>query len=563
MNVIAVMSDTFRADHINAYGLPAPWSRPGHEHQPFVDTPSLDYLVSQSALFERFYVGSYPTIPCRNDLFTGRFSFPTVGWEPLRPNDVILSELLAEHGYTTSIIFDTPPLHNDDYNFTRGFSGWEWVRGQHRDRWVTDPLPVTTPSEGYKIKSVGGLQLYLLNATRRQYERDWMCAKTLNTAMDWLEKNRQQENFLLWVDMWDPHDPFDAPPWDLQRYQDPDYQGDQIIYPRYGRPDYMSDAEINDVRARYAAKVSLVDRWIGLFLQKIKALGLDENTLFVFLTDHGHLFAEHDLQGKPTGPLGMLYEPTTRIPLLIRHPQGIGRGQRISTIAQHADILPTLFDILGLPIPPSATGKSLWPNIQGDPTPVHSYAFSGRYSRQVNILSAGDRGRGAASFDGWVGAEMATSEPLTVTTVDWTLICPPHDGNPPELYHLTTDPNQTENVIRNHMDVARNLHAALMRFLEENHAEPDRLTSYQWPAVGIPSGGTTGLDPSTELAVIDIKGRPYAFLTETEAIRMIPDQEPSSKVIQRLTLSQLKNTEPNAMVCIGDQYYWAQDLLRV
>ena len=156
-----------------------------------------------------------------------------------------------------------------------------------------------------------------------------MCGRTASAAMDWLEENRNQDGFVLWVDMWDPHEPFDAPPYDEARYADPAYAGDRLIVPRYGRPDYMSEAERDHVRALYAAQVALVDRWVGRLVEKIDTLGLDRNTMVVYLSDHGHLFHEHGLQGKPTGPLGSLYEVTTRVPLMIRHPAGLGAGRRV------------------------------------------------------------------------------------------------------------------------------------------------------------------------------------------------------------------------------------------
>ena len=76
MNVIVLMNDTLRRDHVTAYGVAPPWTRPGHAGEPFIRTPNLDRLAAKSALFERFYCASYPTIPCRYDLFTGRFGFP-------------------------------------------------------------------------------------------------------------------------------------------------------------------------------------------------------------------------------------------------------------------------------------------------------------------------------------------------------------------------------------------------------------------------------------------------------------------------------------------------------
>ena len=118
MNVVVIVSDTFRIDHIAAYGIREPWSRVGKETQPFISSPSLDKLVAQSAIFDRFYVSSYPTIPCRLDMFTGKYSFPVRGWEPLSSTDIILSEVMDEYGYTSMLIFDTPPLANDEFNFT-------------------------------------------------------------------------------------------------------------------------------------------------------------------------------------------------------------------------------------------------------------------------------------------------------------------------------------------------------------------------------------------------------------------------------------------------------------
>src|SRR5213075_422297 len=155
------MSDTFRSDHLAAYGLPAPWNRPGHDAEPFIETPNLDALARESAMFERCYAGSYPTIPSRYDLFSGRFGFTNRGWQPLERGDVILSELAAAHGVTPMLIFDTPMLVTDSYNYTRGFAGWDFVRGQHADRYVVDPVAVALPAAAHKLKS--GTAAYLRN----------------------------------------------------------------------------------------------------------------------------------------------------------------------------------------------------------------------------------------------------------------------------------------------------------------------------------------------------------------------------------------------------------------
>ena len=140
MKIIVIVSDTLRTDHINTYGMPAPWKRAGHENEPFIHTPNIDGLAKQSAMFDGFRVGSYPTIPCRLDLFTGRFSFPTRGWVPLSQDDTTIVDILNKYDYLTELVFDTPPLADNEFNFTRNFTGWEWARGQHRDRWNTEPF---------------------------------------------------------------------------------------------------------------------------------------------------------------------------------------------------------------------------------------------------------------------------------------------------------------------------------------------------------------------------------------------------------------------------------------
>ncbi|MEA3407936.1 MAG: sulfatase-like hydrolase/transferase [Chloroflexota bacterium] len=155
-NVIIIMSDSLRRDHVNVYGVPPPWRRPGHENEPFIRTPALDALAEDAMLFDRAYIASYPTIPNRTDLYTGRYGFAYRGWQPLEPEDVILPELVSAHGYTTALFFDTPPLGADNYNFMRGFDAWRWIRGQHGDRYITDPRVPTPINADRQSAKLGG-----------------------------------------------------------------------------------------------------------------------------------------------------------------------------------------------------------------------------------------------------------------------------------------------------------------------------------------------------------------------------------------------------------------------
>lgn len=547
-NVIVILNDSLRRDHVQAYGLPAPWERPGHPGEPFIQTPNLDRLAAESARFDRFYCASYPTIPCRYDLFTGRYGFPTRGWQPLEPNDVVLAEIVRPAGFVPMLIYDTPMLGNDAYNYTRGFAGVDFRRGQHGDRYNVDPIAPPLPAAPHKLKSVAATRLYLRNSAERVYERDWMHGKTMSATFDWLERNRRREDFVLWVDMWDPHEPFDAPDFDLARYADPAFDGEAIIYPRYGRGDYMSSAERNHVRALYAALVTAVDRWIGRLLEKLDTLGLSRDTLLIYLSDHGHLFGDHELQGKPTGPYGRLYEVTNRVPLLIRHPEGVGAGRRVAGLVQHPDILPTVLEFLGIPAPGGIHGKSLWPLIEGNALRLRTHAFSGRFSRSAGEAPARD----AASFDGGASGQ-AMGEPITVTTEEWALLVPPGvEGR--ELYHLPSDPRQEHNLIAERPEVARDLHAALVDFLRETGASSERIRLYTEPQRRLT------LRPDTPLyALRDVAGLWLAFPHAAEAAECLGPAMLDQSVTS-VRFGELLERQPRALVHLHEQYYHAQDL---
>ena len=316
MNVIVIVNDTFRRDALGCYG------------NPWIKTPCLDALAARSAVFDHAYIASHATLPARTDMLTGRYTFLQRGWSFLQPADVTLPEVLAEHGCPSMFIFDTTPLGQDGGNFMRGFSGWEMIRGHHEDRWRTDPMgPVRWPSAPHKLKNLGRTLQWQRNMSGWRDERDYVGPRTFQAAMDWLGRNRTLDRFLLWIDTLDPHEPFDPPQAYRDMYALPGYHGEEVIYPQYGRSTYMAPAELEQVKRLYAGEVTMVDRWIGRLVDTLETLDLSDRTLIIQTSDHGHLFGEHDLQGKPCGVLGNLYEETTRIPLDHPSPRGPGRRQ--------------------------------------------------------------------------------------------------------------------------------------------------------------------------------------------------------------------------------------------
>ena len=537
MNVILIVNDTFRRDHLGCYG------------NDWIETPNLDTFAERSMAFDQYYIASYPTVPNRWDMAVGRFGFPTRGWEPLQQRDMTLAQMLARQGVHTQMIWDTPMLGMHDYNYTRGFQGIEFVHGQKNDPWITNPdLPVRFPAQPHKIKSVKSLDGYLRNHFDRRHEHQFPVARTMSQAIEWLETNYNHERFFLYVDMWDPHEPFDSPWYDYEHYAAPDYRGDEITYPQYGRPTYLTEAEQRDIRARYAGCATLVDRWVGAFLDMAERLHLFDDTLILWTTDHGHLFGEHDLQGKPGAEMGRLYEETTRIPLLVHHPAGLGAGEHIPGIVQPPDLLPSILEFMEVPVPDIVEGRSFWPLARGEASQGRDYAFSNRYPQGAGTVDG-------AAFDGWVGSER-TVEPGTVTNDRWAYICMPW-GMPSELYNLEDDPEQAHNIIDDHPEVAVQMKAAWLSFLEEHDASEARIRPFRET-----TGDVHAMARGKVYAFRDDLGQWIAFPTERQAqeAAYLPNAPGAPRKIEEITFGQLLADNPKNLVHLFDQYYWAEDL---
>ena len=117
MNIILIVSDTFRRDHLGCYG------------NTWIRTPHLDRFAHQSLLFDRHYANSFPTVPARADLVTGRYTYTYHGWEGLFPEETTLAQAQAKNGYLTTVVADTPLLVQEAYNYDRGFQDMIYLRG--------------------------------------------------------------------------------------------------------------------------------------------------------------------------------------------------------------------------------------------------------------------------------------------------------------------------------------------------------------------------------------------------------------------------------------------------
>ena len=455
MNVIWIVSDTFRRDHLGAYGN-------GN-----IRTPSLDALAGSAVRFDAHYSAGFPTMPTRADHHTGRWTMSFMGWEPLPGGVTTLAEILAGRGFHTAASVDTPYYLRDGMNYDRGFQSFFMNAGQ-------DTLWSLIPEPGYHHEALDARAAWRSEADRN-------APKTFTSAMRWLERHYKEE-FFLYVDTWDPHEPWDAPSYYTEQYL-PGYDG-ELVLPVYGNwhdvPGYREE-QLRKGHAAYCGEITMVDTWAGFLLRLVENMGLADNTVVIFTTDHGFYFGEHGgLFGKmssdkyPDGTLrpydepgskwsySPLYEEIVHLPLLIRAPgvpAGVYRG-----MSSAVDVMPTVLDLLGVEIPDFVQGRSLAPALRDPSLPGRDYV--------VSSLPFANPGDPVHSVDNLL--RVLTEPPVTtVTSGDWSLLYSPLPGVS-QLYNLGTDPSQQDNVTEAKMDVASELHQRLVRFMRETEV-PDRL----------------------------------------------------------------------------------------
>jgi len=438
MNIVLVILDSLRKDCTGLHG-PAPWGE--------VRTPCLDALAVESLVLERAYPESLPTLPARRAIYTGRRVYPfhngdvrlkgdfvgAPGWGPIPEDQATLAEMLREAGYRTGLIADVYHMFKPSKNYWRGFDQWMFLRGKEIDPMRSGPelaqdvIDHWLPRELQVPARVSFIQQALKNMHGRTREEDYFCARVFTEASRWLEQNRDAERFFLTVESFDPHEPWFVPEHYRRLYDDSDgpeqvlsCYGDAQQDPAMFRPDLISRA-----RANYSGLCTMVDRWLGRFYDTMRVLGLLDSTLLIVTSDHGHSIGDGDYLGKrgyPSDPA--VYD----VPLLVRHPEGVGAGLRSDNIVQHTDISAEILRCAGVePLEP-IDGLSL---LEG-------------------ALDSGGRVRSHVTA-AWGSA-------MTVITAEWWLNCK-INGEGPFLHEIKDGKPEGDNVAGEHPELVDELYA--------------------------------------------------------------------------------------------------------
>ena len=325
-NVVLITVDTLRPDRLSAYGYT--------EHT----TPNIDRLAAEGALFENAFTDTPWTTPSMSSVMTGTYptahGFRSTNAHRLAEEQVTLAERLSERGYDTAAVIGSFPL-DAIYRLDQGFAHYDdrftrpiWKYPDH------EPTPLPSEFREDPHEQAMFAMVKAMSDSRRSDE------EVTSAALAWLA--RSHEPFFLWVHYFGPHS---KPDWSVPE-----------------------DERLLRQLAQYDPDVRINDREVGRLLDALDAQGLADETLVVFHADHGESLGEQRYVGHGL----LLNDATMRIPLLVRLPGRVAAGRRVDAQVRNVDILPTVLEVVGAPLPPDLPGRSLLPLVEPDATPEGS-----------------------------------------------------------------------------------------------------------------------------------------------------------------------------------------------
>jgi arylsulfatase A-like enzyme len=435
-NAVVILLDSLNRHMLGAYG--------GREFA----TPNLDRLAQRSVRFTRHFTGSLPCMPARHDILCGALDFLWKPWGSIELWEDAITRQLHEAGVATQLISDHPHLFEaGGENYHIDFTAWDYVRGHESDPWKTRPDPSWLGSPKFFERPMA----YDLSRGWFREEADFPGPKTMAAAARWLDENANaHDRFFLFVDEFDPHEPFDTPEPYLSMY-DPDWGSDaHLIWPPYidggVKRGVLSERQARQIRALYGGKLTMIDAWLGRVLDALDRNGLWDDTLVILCTDHGHYLGEKDIWGKPAVPI---YEPLGHIPLMV---SGAGLEPGTSdALTTSVDIFATIADLFGVTdgVRQRTHGRSLMPVLRGETKSERDWLLTGVWGREV-VLIDGQRK--------YVRAPAGANEPLDMYSNRWSTM-PTHVftreqslPNPDQRARLARMPGSTIPVIHQQWD---------------------------------------------------------------------------------------------------------------
>ncbi len=347
-NILLITTDQQRYDTIGAAGFP------------FVKTPYINALAQNGTLFANCYSPNPACIPARHSLLTGLSSkYHTLDHnyfhnEKQVPYDIpSFPRLLSDNHYDTIAIGKMhfcPTRRSNGFN--KLFLMEEIPEYREDDEYATY---LSNVGYGY-IQSIHGVrhQLYMQPQRSLVPEKHHGTAWVANKTIAELEKNKGNRPYMIWTSFIEPHPPFNVPddwadmynetplpePYDSITPLNPIAEENKAI------GEYHSQAALQRAKQLYYSAVSYVDHHIGRIMQKLKELNMYDNTLIIFTSDHGEMFGDNGTFQK-----FLPYDSSTKVPCIIKPPQGYQIEVNANTFIDLYDMLPTILDVAKIKYP--------------------------------------------------------------------------------------------------------------------------------------------------------------------------------------------------------------------
>ncbi len=375
MRAIVLMFDSLNRHMLPPYG------------DTFVEAPNFARLAEKAVTFDNFYAGSMPCMPARREMHTGRYNFLHRSWGPLEPFDDSMPEMLRGAGVHTHLASDHPHYWEDGgATYHTRYSTWECFRGQEGDPWkgvVPGPTDPGAPrSEGSHTLAGFLAQVRRQDEVNRSYmptEADHCQTRTVDAGIHFLETNAGADDWLLQLELFDPHEPFFTHEDWKKRYPH-DYDGPAFDWPSYQKVTEPAE-QVAHARYEYAALVSMCDHSLGRVLDFMDGHDLWRDTMLIVNTDHGFLLGEHGWWAKSVMPW---YDELVRLPFFLWDPRTGERGTRREAVVQTIDLAPTLLRYFGLEPTADMQGVDL-AQVLADDRPVREGALFGIHGGHVNV----------------------------------------------------------------------------------------------------------------------------------------------------------------------------------
>ena len=432
-NVLWICTDQQRHDTIRSLG------------NPHINTPCIDSLVGEGVAFTQAYAQSPVCTPSRAAFMTGRYPRTTKcrqNGQALPPNEKLVSRLFADDGYTCGLAgklhLATCANGVAEARIDDGYSVFHWSHHPQPD-WPENAYTQWLHTKGTSWEEVyGGASTdYIKHGVPEEYNQTTWCA---DSAIEFIHEQNGAPWFFSY-NCFAPHHPFDPPEEFLARYNPddmplpkarPDELETKTTYQQldgkfsHNDPEgyditKMTDRDKREVTAAYYAMVELIDKQVGRMVAALEETGQLENTIVIFMSDHGEMLGDHGLFLK--GP--HFYDEAVRVPLIISWKDRFAANLRADCLMELIDITPTLLEAAEIDVPKTIQGRSLMPILLSQREAGHhrDYVFSEYYNAWTHKHS--------------YASMLRTREEKIVVY---------HGTDQGELYDLKNDPDEFENL---------------------------------------------------------------------------------------------------------------------